>query len=169
MAIMRVCKIFRRICTRIYNPTDFQSLQADMAETMALVEMEFPPSFFDFMTHLSYHLVEELDLCGPVFIRWMYPVERYMKTLKTYVRNMAQSEASMAKGYLKDECIGFITEYLQRFDVVHMRVWDADEEYGNVEEVPEGRGKPYVMNSALRDLAHQYVLRNVAIMQPLQE
>jgi hypothetical protein len=43
----------------------------------------------------------------------MYPVERYMKTLKGYVRNMAQLEASMAEGYLKDECLGFVTEYLQ--------------------------------------------------------
>jgi hypothetical protein len=30
------------------------------------------------------------------------------------VRNMARPEASMAEGYVKDECIGFITEYLQR-------------------------------------------------------
>jgi hypothetical protein len=106
-------------------------------------------------------------MCSPMSSRWMYPVERYMKTLKAYVRNMARLEVSMAEGYLKDECIGFITEYLQRFDVVQRRVWDADEEYGDVEEVPEGARKPYVMNAALRDLVHQYVFSNVAIMQPL--
>jgi hypothetical protein len=89
-----------------------------VAESMALLEMEFLPSFFDIMTHLPYHLVEELDLCRPVAAQWMYPVERYMKTLKNYVRNMARPEASMAEGYLKDECIGFITKYLHRFDVV---------------------------------------------------
>jgi hypothetical protein len=122
MAIMRVCKIFRRLCTKVYNPAEFDSLQVDVAESMALVEMEFLPSFFDVMTHLLYHLVDKLDLCGPVSIRWMYPVERYMKMLKTYVRNMAQPEASMVEGYLNDECIGFITEYLQRFEVVQRRV-----------------------------------------------
>jgi hypothetical protein len=52
----------------------------------------------------------------------MYPIERYMKTLKRYVRNMARPEASMAEGYVKEECIGFVTEYLQRFDVVQRRV-----------------------------------------------
>jgi hypothetical protein len=26
MAIMRMCKIFRRICTKVYNPADFDSL-----------------------------------------------------------------------------------------------------------------------------------------------
>jgi hypothetical protein len=92
MAVMRVCKIYRRICTKVYNPADFDSLELDVAESMALLEMEFPPSFFDIMTNLPYHLVQELDLCGPVSTRWMYPVERYMKTLKGYVRNMARTE-----------------------------------------------------------------------------
>jgi hypothetical protein len=96
----------------------------------------------------------------------MYPVERYMKTLKEYMRNMAMPEASMAEGYMKDECIGFVTEYLQRFDVVQGRVWDAEEEYGDVEEVLEGAGKPYVMSAALQDAAHHYVLTNVSVMQP---
>jgi hypothetical protein len=164
MAVMRICKIFRRICTKVYNPADFESLQVDVAESMALLEMEFPPSFFDIMTHLPYHLVQELDLCRPVSTRWMYPIERYMKTLKGYVRNMARPEASMAEGYVKDECIGFVTEYLQSFDIVHRRVWDADEEYGDAEEAVEGAGKP--LSSALRDTAHNYVLRNVAVMQP---
>jgi hypothetical protein len=96
----------------------------------------------------------------------MYPVERYMKTLKSYVRNMARPEASMAEGYVKDECISFITEYLQRFDVVERRVWDADEEYGDVEEVLKGSGQPYIMTPALRDAAHQYALINLSVMQP---
>jgi hypothetical protein len=42
----------------------------------------------------------------------MYPIERYMKTLKEYVWNMARSKASMAEGYIKDKCIGFVIEYL---------------------------------------------------------
>jgi hypothetical protein len=84
----------------------------------------------------------------------MYPVERYMKTLKGYVRDMARPKASIAEGYLKDECLGFVTEYLQRFDVVHRQVWDAEEEYGDVEEVLEGVGKPYLMTAELCDIAH---------------
>ena len=112
MAVMRICKVFRRLCTKVYNLADFASIQADVAESMASLEIEFPPSFFDIMTHLPYHLAQELDLCRPVSARWMYPVERYMKVLKNHVRNMACPEACMVEGYLKDECIGFITEYL---------------------------------------------------------
>jgi hypothetical protein len=43
---------------------------------------------------------------------------------------------------------------------------DIDEEYGDAEEVLEGAGKPYMMSPALRDLAHQYALAYMAIMQP---
>jgi hypothetical protein len=50
------------------------------------------------MIHLSYHIVEELDMCGPVTTRWMYPVERYMKTLKNYVQNTARPEHQWQKG-----------------------------------------------------------------------
>jgi hypothetical protein len=144
MAIMRMSKVYRRICTKVYNLADFESLEVDVAESMALLEMKFPPSFFDIMTHLPYHLVQELDLCRLVGTRWMYPVERYMKTLKGYVRNMARPEASMVEEYLKDECLGLVTEYLQKFDVVHRRVWDPKDEYGDAEEVLEGVGIPYI-------------------------
>ena len=122
MAIMRMSKVFHRLCTKVYNPVEFPSLETDVAESMAVLEMEFPPSFFDIMIHLPYHLVEELDLCGHVATRWMYPIEHYMKSLKDYIQNMARPEASMAEGYLKDEYISFITEYLQRFDAIQRRV-----------------------------------------------
>jgi hypothetical protein len=56
---------------------------------------------------------------------------------------------------------------LQRFDIVHRRVWDAEEEYGDAEEVLEGAGKPYLMTTELHNVAHQYVLRNIFVMQPL--
>ncbi len=89
-----------------------------------------------------------------------------MKTLKHYVRNAARSEACMAEGYVRDECLGFTTEYLHRFEVVDRRVWDADEEYGDAEEVVEGAGSKYLMSATLRDLAHQYALSNLSIMEP---
>ncbi|KAK9929509.1 hypothetical protein M0R45_026605 [Rubus argutus] len=37
----------------------------------------------------------------------MYPFERYMKTLKDYVRNPARPEGCIAESYLADECMSF--------------------------------------------------------------
>ena len=45
LAIIRMCKVFRRFCTIVYNPRDFASLEVDVAESMALLEIHFPPSF----------------------------------------------------------------------------------------------------------------------------
>jgi hypothetical protein len=97
----------------------------------------------------------------------MYPVERHMKTLKSYVRTMVQPEASIVEDLLKDECLGFVMEYLQRFEVIHRQVWDAEEEYKDAEEVLESIGNPYMMTAELRNFAHQYVLTNIFVMQPL--
>jgi hypothetical protein len=36
----------------------------------------------------------------------MYPMERYMKSLKTYVQNMARLEGSMVECYTTKEAIG---------------------------------------------------------------
>jgi hypothetical protein len=79
---------------------------------------------------------------------------------------MARPEASMAEGYIQDECLGFVTEYLQRFDVVKRCIWDVDEEEGDVGEVLEGAGTKFLMNPILRDVAYQYVLANISIMMP---
>jgi hypothetical protein len=40
--VMQMCKVYRRICSKVYDPSQFQSLQNDVAESMAMLEMEFP-------------------------------------------------------------------------------------------------------------------------------
>jgi len=76
--------------------------------------MFFPPSLFDIMVHLVVHLVREIRLCGPVYMRWMYPVERYMKILKGYVKNQCRLEASIIERYISEESIEFCSEYLSK-------------------------------------------------------
>jgi hypothetical protein len=89
IAIMRLSHIFRRICAKVLDPADMGTLREDATITMSMLEMIMPPSFFDIMVHLILHLVDELDMCGPIHTRWMYCVERLNKILKGYVRNMA--------------------------------------------------------------------------------
>ncbi len=104
---MKIFKVSKNICSKLWNPLDFQPLQLDVSISLTFVEMHFPPSFFDIMTHFMYHLMDKLDMCGLVVTRWMYPIERYMKTLKLYVHNMARSKAQWLK------------------DTYEMNVWDS--------------------------------------------
>ena len=115
-AIMRLSRVFQRLCMKVINPHSRDQLMQDVAETMACLEKEFPPSFFDIMVHLTLHLVEELYECGPVHTRWMYPFERYFKGLKGFVRNLAKLEGSVTQGYQVEEALGFVTEYMTEYN-----------------------------------------------------
>jgi len=64
------------------------------------MERIFPPSFFYIMVHLPIHLANEVRLGGSMQFRWMYPIERYLCRLKSYVQNKAYPEDSIAEGYL---------------------------------------------------------------------
>jgi hypothetical protein len=48
---------------KIVDPTTMVELKNDVVVTLILLEKEFPP-FFNTMTHLLVHLVEELEICG---------------------------------------------------------------------------------------------------------
>jgi len=116
-------------------------LKQEATITFCLLEKEFPPSPSNIMTHLMVHLVAKLKLCGPVHTQWMYPVERYMKSLKTYVRNMARLGGSMVEGYTMKEAIKFCTEYMQNFKTIEHQVWDDYENQNMYDEMPQGFGQ----------------------------
>ena len=79
----------------ILDPSNFDSLREDVFEVLCLLEQEFPPTIFNISMHLLMHLENELEHCGPIRMRWMYPIERYMKILKKFVRNKEKPEGSM--------------------------------------------------------------------------
>ncbi|XP_031090965.1 uncharacterized protein LOC115995958 [Ipomoea triloba] len=85
--VIRLCFFFNAICAKIIDLDKLDELQNDIIVTLCQLEMHFPLAFFDIIVHLLVHLVREIRECGPAYLRWMYPFERYMKVLKGYVRN----------------------------------------------------------------------------------
>lgn len=75
VAIMRICKVFKLIFSKVYDLTTYQGLNNGVIYSLCLFEKVFPPSFFDLMTHVVVHLVDELEICGLVHSHWMYPIE----------------------------------------------------------------------------------------------
>jgi hypothetical protein len=65
------------------------------------------------MMHLPIHIASEAIIGGPICYRWMYPVERYLRTLKGYVRNKACPEGSIAEGYISEECLTFCARFFE--------------------------------------------------------
>jgi ssDNA-binding Zn-finger/Zn-ribbon topoisomerase 1 len=116
--ITRLCLFFNAICCKAIDSFKLDELEKEAAVILCQLEMYFPPAFFDIMVHLIVHLVREIRLCGPIFLRWMYPVERYMKILKGYTKNPHRPEASIVERYIAEEAIEFCSNYLSEVDAI---------------------------------------------------
>ncbi|KAD5508306.1 hypothetical protein E3N88_16009 [Mikania micrantha] len=111
--IIDLCTVFQKICARSLDVKDMEKAHKDVIKILCNLELIYPPAFFDIMVHLVIHLPEEAILGGPVYMRWMYPFERYMKKLNAYVRNKARPKGSIAEGYVADEALTFCSMYLE--------------------------------------------------------
>ncbi|CAL8155398.1 unnamed protein product [Prunus armeniaca] len=154
-AITRLCFLFNAICAKTVDVSKLDKLEEDVVVTLCLLEKYFPPSFFDIMVHLVVHLVREVRLCGPVYFRWMYPFERYMKVLKGYVQNRTRPEGCIIERYIAEEAVEFCTEHLSDVSTV-----------GVPSSQKMGVSKPLsgctvsVVDRDLLNQAHLYVLEN---------
>ncbi|XP_075645463.1 uncharacterized protein LOC142616510 [Castanea sativa] len=89
---------FKALCSKVLSVDDLEKMESQISIALCQLEMIFPPLFFDVMMHLPIHLAGEAMIAGPVQYRWMYPIERYLQTLKNYVRNSAYPEGSIVEG-----------------------------------------------------------------------
>ena len=81
-----LCSFFFSLCCKVIDSLKLDGLEDEIVVILCELEMFFHPSFFDIMVHLVVHLVIEVRLCGPAYLRWMYPIELYMKILKGYLK-----------------------------------------------------------------------------------
>ncbi|XP_019251295.1 PREDICTED: uncharacterized protein LOC109230226 [Nicotiana attenuata] len=95
---------------------ELKLLEEKIPETLSTMEKLFLPGFFTIMTHLVIHLAIEAKHAGIVNYHWMYPIERFLGTLKSYVRNRAYPEGSIAEAYIENECMAFCSRYLEGGD-----------------------------------------------------
>ncbi|XP_052297107.1 uncharacterized protein LOC127902292 [Citrus sinensis] len=162
-AIIRLCFFFNSLCVTVVDVTKFDQMEEDIALTLCLLEKCFPPSFFDIMIHLTIHLVNEVRLCGPVYLRWMYPFERNLKGLKAYFRNRNNPEGCIAESYIAEEALEFCAEYVSDMRTIgfppgHVETSSIDK--------PLPGGKFEHVDHSLIHQAHLYVLQNTEEVQP---
>jgi hypothetical protein len=66
LAIICLSRVFKKLCVKIFDLAMMGELKKDVALTLVLLEQEFSLSFFNIMTHLLVHIVEHLEICGPM-------------------------------------------------------------------------------------------------------
>jgi hypothetical protein len=105
---------------------------------------------------------------------------RYLGKLKSYVRNKAHPEGSIAESYLADECMAFCSRYLEGFSTKHNQPARNDDNPHQSESsiyshksilfppVGKSLGRPigYTLGEDESVQAHRYVLFNCDAVKP---
>ncbi|KAM6574884.1 hypothetical protein CsatA_023211 [Cannabis sativa] len=162
--LTHVCIFFNRLCGKELELDKLDALHEHVVKTLCNLEKFFPPSFFDIMIHLMVHLVREARLCGPVWARWMYPFERNMKVLKSYVRNHYRPEACMVECYISEEAVEFCSEYMAGVEAIGISKPRTDPD--DVERGLRGKGTMVTVSKLELDQAQLVVMNNNAEVQP---
>jgi hypothetical protein len=58
LSLMRLNRVYRRICAKVWDLIDLPTLREDVAITLNMLEWEFMGAFFDVMSYLTLHIVE---------------------------------------------------------------------------------------------------------------
>jgi hypothetical protein len=51
---------------KVFDPHDILSFKVYVVKTLSMLEIYFPPRFFDISTHLFIHLIDDLEIGGLV-------------------------------------------------------------------------------------------------------
>jgi len=110
-AFTELSQFFSNLTSKVLDYDKLKEMELAIPIILCKLEQFLPPRFFDSMEHLPVHLAYEARICGPVQYRWMYPFERFLKTLKDKVGNKARVEASICEAYLTEEATTFASYY----------------------------------------------------------
>jgi len=93
----------------------------------------------------------------PVFLRWMYPIERCMKIFKGYVKNPYRPKAFIVERYIVEEAIEFCNTYMSEVDAIGV----PRSRYEGRHEGKGTRGVRIVQKDRQQVLqTHLYILNN---------
>ncbi|MCO5572395.1 hypothetical protein L7F22_026149 [Adiantum nelumboides] len=155
-------------CKKI-NPEIIVRARDNAIETVCLLEEHFPTSILNIQVHLLVHLVDEVEIAGTMHARWMFFLERFMKTLKGFVRQRARPEGSMAEGWLVQESCVFVSEYLSRSQNNALELWSMKDDDRVVGDVPQGNGVVKRFSEEVRTKVSNYCMMNIDGMQKWYE
>jgi hypothetical protein len=105
--------LFNTVSQKVIDHKELDNLKAYMIETMCMLEMCFPPSFFEMQQYLMIHLVDQILTLGPLYLHSMFSYEWYLAVLKSYVHNRAHPEGSIMEGYTTEEVVECCADYVK--------------------------------------------------------
>lgn len=126
--IIALGNFFKNIYSKCLTIEDLDILGAKIPIILCKLQMVFVPAFFDIMIHFPIHLAREAKLGGLVQYQDIYPIERYLRELKSYVLNKGRPEGSIAEGYLAEKSLTFCSRYLKNISTKFNKPTRNDDE-----------------------------------------
>ncbi|KAL3360808.1 hypothetical protein AABB24_013989 [Solanum stoloniferum] len=175
--IIALGKFFKNLCSKCLTIEDLDILEAEIPIILWKLQMVFPPAFFDVMIHLPIHLASEAKLGGPVQYRDMYPIERYLRILKSDVRNPRCLEGSIVQGHMARENLTFGSIYLKNISTKFNKPTRNDDGFESNGEMSifKKSGQTKGASDGIRlphdefNQACMYVLQNCEEVSPFME
>ena len=96
---------------------DIKYWKREIPWLMCEMKEYLPPTFFNVQEHCLIHLIEEIEMCGPIHTRSMWMVERNLKSLKDLVRQKAHPEGSLVEGYMVYQTMVYIGQFLPKLEL----------------------------------------------------
>ncbi|KAK8986192.1 hypothetical protein V6N11_082467 [Hibiscus sabdariffa] len=118
--IIELSNIMKSICGKVLMVEELEKLQDRVALTLCNLKKIFPPSFFTIMVHLLVHLPEEAKVGGPVFYRWMYPIERYLEDVDTRYDRPTRNEVFISNDLTKTYLFGSYGEPVGSVEIAEL-------------------------------------------------
>ncbi len=119
-SMSKLARFFRWVCSKNVDIRDLDLMKKKSAIMTSLLQMQLPMCFFDSQIHLISHLVEEVAIGGPVSYHWMFPIKRYLKTLKGFVRQTPNQKGVWVKAILCRRLWEFATILLETWTSMHL-------------------------------------------------
>lgn len=145
--------------------SSIENAKTNSIELVCLIEKYLPTSILTIQVHLLVHLVDEVAMAGTVHCRWMFFLERFLKTLKGFVRQRACPEGSMAEGWLIQESLVYITKFLTKENFTMPALWTMEDDSRVAGEVLQGNDKEKLMDDAMIDKVNKFCMLQHQSMQ----
>ncbi|XP_024196087.1 uncharacterized protein LOC112199281 [Rosa chinensis] len=158
--IIKLCLFFKELTSKTLRLDVLERLDKDIVVLLCKLELNFPPSFFNIMTHLPIHLAYEAILAGPVQYRWMFPFERIIAETKPTLKDQLRKVIVIVNACILLHNVkllkGAVDDVLSLTDFARIR-WEhkAELERQNIPNIEKEQQQKF----------HKWFLRRVQQMQ----
>ena len=157
--IYKINSLVRWISSKEIRKDTLEESCLNSIEAACMLEKFFSTNMLTIQMHLLVHLVDEVALARIFHSRWMFFLERLMKTLKGFLCQRARLEGSMAQ-----ESLVFITEFLISSDLEMPKLWSQDVNIRVTREEPQGKGIMRKMDIRMWDKINKFFILNLQAM-----